>query len=98
MIGLSNLFEEIENCIENEQNRFQHVGQGIIMAVKKGPGNVEYRYREKNEREGENDDPKILMTYQPVDIIRQQAIFDDIEKIEVELGDPVQDLVIVAIN
>ncbi|WP_133995294.1 hypothetical protein [Dinghuibacter silviterrae] len=98
MIWLSNLLEEIENRINDEQNGFQHVCQGIVVAVEERTGDVKYGYRKKDYGKGENDDPELLVAHQLVDEIRQQTIFDNIKKIEIELGDDVEDFVVVAVN
>lgn len=54
--------------------------------------------RKKDEGEDEDNDPKRFTTYKFVGEVCQETILYNVEKVEIEVGDGVEDFVVIAIN
>lgn len=97
MIGLADLLEEVEYRIDNQQDGSKHIRDGVVFIVK-GPGNMDDGDSQEGKGADQHHHPENLVFDQPVDKITEQAIFDDREKVEVEIGRDVPDIVVVAVK
>ena len=98
MAWLLDLLKEVENNVQNKENAFQYIGYRVVIhavvwlqQVNRRQGNETYRANNHNDTEGLAFDNIVAK-------IRQQAIFDDIEDIEIEIELVVIDDVVIAVN
>ena len=98
MAWLFDLLKEVEDSIYNKQYAFQNICYRIVVRIEERSAKMDGRQDEKGKGEGEDDDPEGLAGDQRVDKIRQQAIFDDVEQIEIKIRRGSIYLVIIAVN
>lgn len=54
--------------------------------------------RKKDEGKNNDNDPKRFTTYKFVGKVRQETILYNVEQVEIEVGDGVENFVVVAVN
>ena len=97
MIGFTDLLEKIEDRVDNQQDGFQHVSDGVVL-IPEGSGNFINRNAQEGDGEEQDGYPKGFIPDQATDEKGEQAIFYNIEEVEVEIRRDLADLAKVSVN